>query len=251
MPWPLHAHEGGAVPIPQEAEWDTGPVWTGAENIISTGIWSLDHPAHSKSHTKHATSAHITGLIICECYMLLLSECCTCSSQAIQADHTTTTSNEQKLTELKQHRVTKVCEITNGSSVCSVLTGLVLSSAGSHTYDQFKTWPGHWLVWHSEGSYCFNFDHEDEGSKIFWNQKLTAQRQNVTYRETWIIQHKHCHENLNIQDPLVYCLVLSWQNTNNISSPFHKTCICNCTLPSVLCMSYIYPSLCNGNKWKQ
>jgi len=168
MPWPLHAHEGGAVPIPQEAEWDTGPVWTGAENIISTGIWSLDHPAHSKSHTKHATSAHITGLIICECYMLLLSECCTCSSQAIQADHTTTTSNEQKLTELKQHRVTKVCEITNGSSVCSVLTGLVLSSAGSHTYDQFKTWPGHWLVWHSEGSYCFNFDHEDEGSKIFW-----------------------------------------------------------------------------------
>jgi hypothetical protein len=30
------------VPIVQEAVWATGPVWTGAENLVPTGIRSLD-----------------------------------------------------------------------------------------------------------------------------------------------------------------------------------------------------------------
>ena len=30
------------VPIVQEAGWAPGPVWTGAENLASTGIRSLD-----------------------------------------------------------------------------------------------------------------------------------------------------------------------------------------------------------------
>ena len=37
------------VPIVQEAGWAPGPVWMGAENLTSTGIQSLDHPAHSES----------------------------------------------------------------------------------------------------------------------------------------------------------------------------------------------------------
>ena len=37
------------VPIVQEAGWAPGPVWTGAENLASTGIRSPDHPAHSQS----------------------------------------------------------------------------------------------------------------------------------------------------------------------------------------------------------
>jgi hypothetical protein len=37
------------VPIVQEAGWAPGPVWTGAENIASTGIRSPDRPARSES----------------------------------------------------------------------------------------------------------------------------------------------------------------------------------------------------------
>jgi len=37
------------VPIVQEAGWAPGPVWTGAENIASTGIRFQDHPARSES----------------------------------------------------------------------------------------------------------------------------------------------------------------------------------------------------------
>ena len=37
------------VPIVQEAGWASGPVWTGAENLASTGIRSPDRPARSKS----------------------------------------------------------------------------------------------------------------------------------------------------------------------------------------------------------
>jgi hypothetical protein len=36
------------VPIAQEAGWAPGPVWTGAENLDSTGIRSPDHPATSQ-----------------------------------------------------------------------------------------------------------------------------------------------------------------------------------------------------------
>ena len=37
------------VPIVQEAEWASGPVWTGAENITPIGIRSPDRPARSES----------------------------------------------------------------------------------------------------------------------------------------------------------------------------------------------------------
>jgi hypothetical protein len=37
------------VPIVQEAGWAPGPVWTGAENLASTGIRSPDRPARSES----------------------------------------------------------------------------------------------------------------------------------------------------------------------------------------------------------
>ena len=38
-----------ALPIVQEAEWASGPVWTGAENIASAGFRSPDRPARSDS----------------------------------------------------------------------------------------------------------------------------------------------------------------------------------------------------------
>ena len=37
------------VPIVQEAGWALGPVWTGAENLVPTGIRSPDRPARSES----------------------------------------------------------------------------------------------------------------------------------------------------------------------------------------------------------
>jgi hypothetical protein len=37
------------VPIAQEAVWAPGPVWTGAENLASTGNRSPDRPAWSES----------------------------------------------------------------------------------------------------------------------------------------------------------------------------------------------------------
>jgi hypothetical protein len=37
------------VPIVQEAGWSPGPLWTGAENLASTGIRSPDRPDRSQS----------------------------------------------------------------------------------------------------------------------------------------------------------------------------------------------------------
>ena len=37
------------VPTLQEAGWAPGPVWTGAENLASTGIRSPDRAARSES----------------------------------------------------------------------------------------------------------------------------------------------------------------------------------------------------------
>ena len=37
------------VTIVQEAGWAPGPVWTGAENLASTGIRSPDRPARNES----------------------------------------------------------------------------------------------------------------------------------------------------------------------------------------------------------
>ena len=50
MPSPGHFTPGKhLVPIVQEAEWATGLVQRGAENLASTGIQSPDRPACSKS----------------------------------------------------------------------------------------------------------------------------------------------------------------------------------------------------------
>jgi hypothetical protein len=46
-PRPLYPWERGPVPILREAGWGLGPVWTGAENLASTGIRSPDRPARS------------------------------------------------------------------------------------------------------------------------------------------------------------------------------------------------------------
>ena len=37
------------VPIVYKAGWPPGPVWTGAENLVPTGIRSSDHPPYSES----------------------------------------------------------------------------------------------------------------------------------------------------------------------------------------------------------
>ena len=46
MPWLLSPWERGPLPIVQEVGWTPGLVWTGAENIDPSGIWSC--PACSK-----------------------------------------------------------------------------------------------------------------------------------------------------------------------------------------------------------
>ena len=48
-PQPLFAPGKDLVPILQEAGWALGSVWTGMENLASTGFWSPDRPACSQS----------------------------------------------------------------------------------------------------------------------------------------------------------------------------------------------------------
>ena len=48
-PRPLFTPGKDPVPIVQEAGWDPGSVWTGAENHARTGIRSPDRPARSQS----------------------------------------------------------------------------------------------------------------------------------------------------------------------------------------------------------
>ena len=38
-----------ALPLVQEAGWNTGPVWTGAKNLALSGFQTPDHPARSDS----------------------------------------------------------------------------------------------------------------------------------------------------------------------------------------------------------
>ena len=47
------------VPIVQEVGWDPGPVWTGAENLASTGIRSPDRTARSLSLYRLRYPAHV------------------------------------------------------------------------------------------------------------------------------------------------------------------------------------------------
>ena len=48
-PTALYPRNKDPVPVVQEAEWVPGPVWTGAENLVPTGIRSPDRPAGSES----------------------------------------------------------------------------------------------------------------------------------------------------------------------------------------------------------
>ena len=48
-PRPLYPPGKNPVPIVQEAGWTSGPVWTDAEDLATTGIRSPDRPAHSES----------------------------------------------------------------------------------------------------------------------------------------------------------------------------------------------------------
>ena len=54
-PWPLFTSGKDPVPIVQGARWAPAPVWTGAENLASTGIRSSDRPARSQSLYDYAT----------------------------------------------------------------------------------------------------------------------------------------------------------------------------------------------------
>ena len=57
-PRPLFTSRKDPVPIVQEAGWTPGPVWTGAENLVLTGILSPDRPARSKSLYRLSYPAH-------------------------------------------------------------------------------------------------------------------------------------------------------------------------------------------------
>ena len=50
------------VPIVQQAGWVPGPVWTGAENLVPTGIRSPDRPGRSQSLYQLRHPAHHKGL---------------------------------------------------------------------------------------------------------------------------------------------------------------------------------------------
>jgi len=52
--------EKDQVPIAQEAGWDPGPVWTGKENLASTGIRFPDRPYRSQSLYRLRYPAHYT-----------------------------------------------------------------------------------------------------------------------------------------------------------------------------------------------
>jgi len=71
-----------SISIVQEPEWAPGPIWTGAENLASTGIRSPDRPAHSESlyRVRHpdprtAIIRYTTRLV----EALVLSLCCSYS----------------------------------------------------------------------------------------------------------------------------------------------------------------------------
>jgi len=58
-PRPLFTLGKDSVPIVQEAGWTPGPIWTGAENLVPTGIRSPDRPARSQSLYRLSYPAHL------------------------------------------------------------------------------------------------------------------------------------------------------------------------------------------------
>jgi hypothetical protein len=71
MPRPLFTPRKDPVPIVQEVGWSPGPVWTGAENLAPTGIWSLDRLARNRSLYRLCYLAHNVGAVG---YLLLIPE---------------------------------------------------------------------------------------------------------------------------------------------------------------------------------
>ena len=63
-PRPLYPRERDPVSILQRAGWSSEPVWTGAENLASTGIWSPDRPAVASRYTNCAIPA-LSYTLIC------------------------------------------------------------------------------------------------------------------------------------------------------------------------------------------
>jgi hypothetical protein len=64
-PRPLFTPGKDLVPIVQKAGWAPGPVWTSAENLSHTGIWSPNRPARSQSLYRLSYPAHT---LLCENY---------------------------------------------------------------------------------------------------------------------------------------------------------------------------------------
>ena len=62
-PRPLFTPGKDPVPIVREAGWAPGPVWTGAENLDSTGIRSPDRPARSQSLYRLSYPGPFLGII--------------------------------------------------------------------------------------------------------------------------------------------------------------------------------------------
>ena len=65
-PPPLFTPGNDLVPIVQEAGWSRGPVWTGVENLVLTGIRSPDRPARSQSQYRLHYSAPTVWRGSCE-----------------------------------------------------------------------------------------------------------------------------------------------------------------------------------------
>jgi len=49
------------VPIAQETGGSSGPVWTGAENLVTTGVRTLNRPAPSESLSRLTSRGHFTS----------------------------------------------------------------------------------------------------------------------------------------------------------------------------------------------
>jgi len=61
-PRPLFTSVKDPVPTVQEAGWDPGPVWTGAENLVPTGNRSPDRPARSQSLYRLSYTDHVNSV---------------------------------------------------------------------------------------------------------------------------------------------------------------------------------------------
>jgi len=91
-PRPLFTHGEDRVSIVQEAGWAPAPVWTGADNLASTGIRSPDRPVRSPvviltglpgPHTDYATRpTYAYGPAVNEEYKKISSSLCTIQTPA-------------------------------------------------------------------------------------------------------------------------------------------------------------------------